>query len=278
MYVREFEERGLVLVRGLLEKEKENLSEWANEVPLLGEVVYEKGNITRCENFVDKHAGFASVTNGKIAAICGELFGESQPAALFKEKLNYKPPGGFGFVPHLDHPSLQFYAPPNYNAFITVLFLSFSFAFFESLFVQVMVAIDAMTLANGCLRLAPGPWTRDNAVVCVEPEGDPEVGGRAGGIQEKELENLQFEAVECLPGDVLFFNGYVTLLFLLLFSSRSLFFFFRFRIARDRIRRKGIDGRCFSPTIRTHMGTFATSIIAISTTSEPPGKVLFLFC
>ena len=146
-HVKEFEEKGLVLFKGLLESQKEEISDWANDVPLVGEVVYEKGQITRCENFVDKHEGFEALTRGRMAEICGQLFGETEPAHLFKEKLNYKPPGGFGFMPHLDHPSLQFYAPDNFDAFITV-----------------MVAIDPMTLANGCLRLVPGPW---NKVGCL---------------------------------------------------------------------------------------------------------------
>lgn len=95
-------------------------------------------------------------------------------------------------MPHLDHPSLAYYAPPGFDSFITV-----------------MVAIDPMTPENGCLRVVRGRWNADNAVACIEPQGDPEVGGRAGAITEEALKDLVFEDIICDPGDVLFFNGYV---------------------------------------------------------------------
>lgn len=107
-----------------------------------------------------------------------------------QEKLNYKPAGGAGFMPHLDHPSLMYYALPHFDSFITV-----------------MLAIDDMTEGalimrarvfrrcahrwaddvrrkkeNGCLRVCKGAWSAANAVACMAPEGDPEVGGRAGAI------------------------------------------------------------------------------------------------
>jgi hypothetical protein len=95
------------------------------------------------------HDGFRLLTDGEsaIGRLCSTLFGEE--SVLFKvcvwclcvhvalklmhiitmkEKLNYKPAGGAGFMPHLDFPSLSFYAPPTMDDFITV-----------------MIAIDDMT-------------------------------------------------------------------------------------------------------------------------------------
>ena len=189
----EFASTGCLMVEKFLSgSQSNNLSDWANDVPLVGEVTYEKGQITRCENFVHKHDGFRSLIEGRMASICAELFGETQAAELFKEKLNYKPPGGAGFVPHLDHPSLAYYAPDSFSDFITV-----------------MLAIDDMTPLNGCLRVAKGVWNHETAVACAEPQGDPEVGGRAGGIESNELQQLHFEDMICNSGDAFFFNGWV---------------------------------------------------------------------
>ena len=193
----EFARSGVLLLRGFLSaQETQDLQAWSLELPLVPgvQVTFEKGAITRCENFVHLHAGFArlAATGSRLAALCGQLFGDAEGACLVKEKLNYKPAGGAGFLPHLDHPSLAFYLPPRFDRFITV-----------------MVAIDDMTRANGCLRVARGDWTAATVVSCVPPEGDPEVGGRAGGIAESALAGLQFEDVECKAGDVLCFNGFV---------------------------------------------------------------------
>jgi hypothetical protein len=177
------------------QKVAENLQTWSLELPLLDgvQVTFEKGAITRCENFVGRHDLFGAVANNSsnLARACAELFGEPE-SCLVKEKLNFKPAGGAGFMPHLDHPSLAFYLPKHCDSFITA-----------------MVAIDEMTAANGCLRVARGVWSAENAVECIPPDGDPEVGGRAGAIAEAALKGLVFDDVPCQPGDVLLFNGWV---------------------------------------------------------------------
>eukprot|EP00211_Chloroparvula_japonica_P017691 CAMPEP_0119148878 /NCGR_PEP_ID=MMETSP1310-20130426/42526_1 /TAXON_ID=464262 /ORGANISM="Genus nov. species nov., Strain RCC2339" /LENGTH=266 /DNA_ID=CAMNT_0007140943 /DNA_START=219 /DNA_END=1015 /DNA_ORIENTATION=- len=188
----EFTATGTLFMPSFVDTSVCHMDTWANEVSSLGDVTYEKGRVTRCENFIHKHDGWRALVGGRMAGVCGRLFGEEKPAVLFKEKLNFKPPGGMGFAPHLDHPSLAFYAPETYDRFITV-----------------MVAIDDMTSANGCLRLVKGKWDAQNCVECIPPNGDPEVGGRAGGIAESALETLAFEDVEAKAGDVLFFHGYV---------------------------------------------------------------------
>lgn len=63
--------------------------------------------------------------------------------------------------------------------------------------------------ANGCLRVCKGAWGPTNAVECIAPQGDPEVGGRAGGIVPHVADALTWESVECAAGDVFFFNGYL---------------------------------------------------------------------
>lgn len=190
--LQEYRVNSCVLVEGLLRDHASSLQNWANELIFTAsvELTWERGAPTRAENFVHLHQGWGQVTTREIASVCAALFGED--AVLFKEKLNYKPAGGAGFLPHLDHPSLAFYAPPSFDSFITV-----------------MVAIDDMTKANGCLRVCKGRWHKDNAVPCVPPEGDPEVGGRAGGIVSDVVPTLEWTDIECRAGDCFFFNGYI---------------------------------------------------------------------
>ena len=122
------------------------------------------------------------------------LFGSNQPQVLYKEKLNLKPPGGSGFAPHLDTPSLRIaLGKEGPQDFITV-----------------MVAIDDMTIENGCLRICPGNWSEDNHVKVIEPEqdGNPDAGGRAGAIPLEIAEPLEFVDIQVKAGTIVAFNGW----------------------------------------------------------------------
>jgi ectoine hydroxylase-related dioxygenase (phytanoyl-CoA dioxygenase family) len=60
--------------------------------------------LCRSENFVPAHAALrALLCDGALVDIAGALLGE--PAVLYKEKVNYKLPGGAGFSPHQDAPA-----------------------------------------------------------------------------------------------------------------------------------------------------------------------------
>ena len=60
--------------------------------------------LARIENFVPYHQGLASLLLGaRMRDLLGELCGE--PVVLFKDKINFKMPGGAGFAPHQDAPA-----------------------------------------------------------------------------------------------------------------------------------------------------------------------------
>jgi ectoine hydroxylase-related dioxygenase (phytanoyl-CoA dioxygenase family) len=149
--------------------------------------------LTRLENFVANHADWKDLCYGYLADCVSSLIGEKM--VLYKEKLNLKPPGGSGFAPHLDSPSLRVALQENDG---------------PKTFVTVMVAIDSMTKKNGCLRICKGSWTEVNHCrVLVPKEGDnPDAGGRAGAIPTEVAELLQFEDIECQGGDILIFSGW----------------------------------------------------------------------
>jgi len=89
--------------------------------------------LCRSENLIPFHAGLrALLTTGPMLEVASALLGE--PAVLYKEKVNYKLPGGAGYAPHQDAPAYPFI--DNH--------------------VSCMVAVDDATVANGCLEVVTG--------------------------------------------------------------------------------------------------------------------------
>ena len=155
--------------------------------------IEERRTLTRLENFVPHHDGWSELCldylTNLISALCGE------PMALYKEKLNVKPPGGSGFAPHLDSPSLRIALGDDG----------------PQEFVTVMVAIDDMTVRNGCLRVVKGPYSEQNLVEVVLPkaDGNPDGDGRAGAIPDGVASSLEFEDIVVKGGTIAAFGGWV---------------------------------------------------------------------
>ena len=155
-----------------------------------GEIL-ERKTLTRLENFVDDHPGWSELCHGYLQKIVSAALGVEM--VLFKEKLNLKPPGGSGFAPHLDSPSLRIALGSEG----------------PKTFCTVMVAIDDMTVKNGCLRIAKGNWTETNCCQVIQPKDDnPDAGGRAGAIPLEVSEELVFDDLVCKGGTIMVFNGW----------------------------------------------------------------------
>ena len=156
-------------------------------------IIQERRVLTRFENFVNYHPEWKQLTD-YCALCCSALMGEEM--VLFKEKLNMKPPGGSGFAPHLDAPSLKV-------------------AFGDSgpqTFVTVMVAIDDMTEKNGCLKVCKGSWSENYHLDVVNPDendNDPDAGGRRGAILSDVAHDQKYEPIICKGGTIACFNGWV---------------------------------------------------------------------
>ena len=179
-------------------EEEEEKEEAASSQPPPGEeggaVIEERRVLTRLENFVPGHGGWEELCHGYLAHLISAVCGE--PMVLFKEKLNLKPPGGSGFAPHLDSPSLRVALGGDGGG--------------PREFVTVMVAIDDMTVRNGCLRLARGPSSERCHVRVRQPRGDdPDGDGRAGAILDEEDASIEYEDVVVRGGTVAAFGGWV---------------------------------------------------------------------
>ena len=131
--------------------------------------------LSRIEKFAESGTPFgAAVREAKLIAAVEALLGG--PAVLFKEKINFKLPGGGGFEPHQDiQPGWDDYAP---------------------YFISVAIAIDPSTLENGCLEVAVGHHARGW------------IGERWKPLAGEQLQGIRFDAYPMAPGDVMFFDCY----------------------------------------------------------------------
>jgi len=184
-----FRRDGFVVMPGLFDAEEtRRISAWTDEVQDAPEVpgrsmkyfepsLLHPGErvLQRVENFCPFHAGFAALCDGdKLRGFASRLFGE--PAVLFKDKINFKLPGGDGFKPHQDQQA--------------------GWSVYAGLFITAMVSIDATTAENGCLELAAGHHTRG----LVGDEWTP--------LTVEDMRRMGSRAVPTQVGDVVFFDSY----------------------------------------------------------------------
>lgn len=129
--------------------------------------------LARIERFVEYDEGLASlVRDPRIVDLTSALLGDR--AILFKDKINFKMPGGGGFTPHQD-------IQPGWDAY-------------ASYFISVLIAIDANTSDNGCLELAAGHHRRGL------------IGRKWEPLEGEELEGVIFRPYPMEPGDAAFFD------------------------------------------------------------------------
>jgi hypothetical protein len=127
--------------------------------------------ICRTENVSACHQGVRSLVEKRLGSLATERFGE--PATAFKDKINYKHPGGAGFSPHQDA-----LAYPGVGRVLSLL-----------------VAIDDCTAESGCLWLAAG--------VSHQLATD----GR-GVLLSEVVDRLNWSPVTLAPGDVVCLTGF----------------------------------------------------------------------
>jgi hypothetical protein len=135
--------------------------------------------LARSERFADDHDGLSRFVGGELLGdVLAELYGE--PAVLFKEKINYKHPGGAGFAPHQDASAYRF----------------------VDHHISVMVPVDPATEQSGCLWFAVGDEIGERRFTeLLSTDG-------RGRILDEVATHLQWRPVAADPGDVVFFDSY----------------------------------------------------------------------
>jgi len=173
----------LVLKQAFGAEEMTRIETWTRELAALPEesgrhwVYHEKSLkgdgadlISRIENIAPFQAGFAELSSVLKAPVAQLL---DEPAALFKEKVNFKMPGGDGFKPHQDSQA--------------------GWDEYADFFISVLVSIDEATEENGCLQMCAGHHQR-GLFKSWEPLSDEDMAG------------MDFVLCPTEPGDVVFFD------------------------------------------------------------------------
>jgi ectoine hydroxylase-related dioxygenase (phytanoyl-CoA dioxygenase family) len=183
-----FQRDGFLVVRGMYdEAEIAEIGAWTDELAGAPEepgktwMYFESSQddaariLCRIENFIPFHEGFARlITQRRMQQAVSELFGE--PAVLFKEKINFKLPGGDGFKEHQD--------------------VQAGWDDYASLHVTAMVAIDETNEANGSLEVIAGMHRQGLLGEMWAPLTDEHTG------------HAEYRPVHCRPGDAVFFDSY----------------------------------------------------------------------
>ena len=182
----EFKSTGFLVIRGLYDADKmKSVIEWTDEVTNYPEVpskymmYFEESKmepgkriLSRMEDIEPYHQGFSDLfVRGEIQQITSQLFDDD--AVLFKDKINFKMPGGDGFKAHQD--------------------VQAGWDRYGKLHITALVSIDASTIENGCLEVASG--YHDKGLI---------------GESWKPLEEDALDYVPILtePGDAVFFDSF----------------------------------------------------------------------
>lgn len=184
----DFEEDGFLVARGFYDQDEiAAITHWVDEIqhwpdtPGAHQRYYEPSLtgdgtriLNRMENFAPFHTGFRDLFIGsRLQEAVAELFGE--PAVLFKEKVNFKLPGGDGFKPHQDHQA--------------------GWGDYANLFISVLVGIDRSTVENGCLEVVAGHHKQG-----MFEEWKP--------LTEDDMRDMAFVHCPTEPGDAIFFDSF----------------------------------------------------------------------
>ena len=188
----QFRRHGYVWLRGFLAApEVRDLRRWTDEIAAWPETpgrwmrYYERAGaasgapkmLARIENFVPYHADLAAlVTSPRLMDLLGALCGE--PVVLFKDKINFKLPGGAGFAPHQDAPAYVDFGVEHH--------------------LTVMLPVDAFTRENGCLEMARAACAR--VFLPQNPDGT---------VHADAMAQLALEPLLAEPGDAIVFDAWV---------------------------------------------------------------------
>lgn len=180
---------GFIAVPGLFDAAAmQRITSWTDEVQAYPEVpgeymmyfeesLLEPGErvLSRIENICPYHEGFnALVTGDELLGRTSELLGEQ--AVFFKEKINFKLPGGDGFKPHQDQQA--------------------GWSAYTDFFITAMVSIDEATVENGCLEIVAGHHS------------DGLVGDEWRPLDDEQMKNMEFAPCATKPGDVVYFGSF----------------------------------------------------------------------
>ena len=133
--------------------------------------------LARIENFLPFHEGLAGLFHRpRLLDLLAECCGEG--VVLFKDKVNFKLPGGAGFRDHQDAPAYVDFGVEHH--------------------LTLMAPVDAFTPENGCLEMALDATER-----VIRPQNAD------GTVRAEEMAKLDVVPLLAGPGDVILFDAWV---------------------------------------------------------------------
>ena len=147
------------------------------------------GYLRRMEKFVFASTLFSKLNDRIQEFMLAEL---KQKYILFKDKVNFKPPGGEGFYAHYDG-VFQFQTPSGEkrNGWYE----------YSDHFINVLIALDPFTVENGALEVAPlHDLTFDILLKNTKQDGSPDL---LPSVESKS----KFEYILVEPGDICLFDN-----------------------------------------------------------------------
>jgi len=152
--------------------------------------------VCRAEDLLGFFPDLNEVVERGVTAYLEELLNELYVS--FKDKLNFKWPGGGAFPPHQDFPAFEYFAPREH--------------------ITAMVPVDPATVENGCLYVAKnwrGTFAGDATLDLEKLERGCAVlpyvegGSLHGSIQPQYVEKIEWLTLDVSPGDLVIFDSYL---------------------------------------------------------------------
>ena len=191
IYRSKFLKNGFVLLKNYFSQhEAKQIVKYADDLQLYEEVlgkwmIYHEVNKnnqkqkSRIENIVNYHKGVNNLLTHRVNSTLNFINGYDM--TLFKDKLNWKSPGGQGFNAHQDQNAWSDFPPSQY--------------------VTVALFADKSNLKNGCLEFAEGLEKR-NYIMDSNSEN-------LGELTNEIEESLNWKPIISNPSDMLIFDSYV---------------------------------------------------------------------
>tara|TARA_Y100000591_G_C21740623_1_gene649151 strand:- start:154 stop:930 length:777 start_codon:yes stop_codon:yes gene_type:complete len=231
-----YKEKGFIVLRNIIEKKfiseikKEISSKIKNKnIFKYYERINNKQRLRRIEKVSDNfELSHKILKSKKILDLLKKLTNKNY--VLFKDKLNFKYPGGSGFLPHIDG---HFYWIDRNNK------KQNGWNKYSSNFINLVIPLERSTKENGCLYLAEKKNT--NVLGKSFKDITNNLITNSPNIKNKNLKYFNFKPIEMNQGDILFFDWKCAHMSKKNISNKSRKIFYAtycFHIGKDNLRKK----------------------------------------
>ncbi len=196
-----FQQKGFVVFKNVIKKtdlnkiKKEiNLKISRKEVVKYYEKINNKNKLRRIEKVSDNFKLSSKILKStKMLNLLKKL--TNKKYTLFKDKLNFKYPGGSGFLPHID--GHFYWIDKNRKK-------QSGWYKYSNHFINLVIPLEKTTKENGCLYIANKSYTSllGRSFKNITKNLDK----NSPNIKKKKLRNFKFKAIELDKGDILFFD------------------------------------------------------------------------